>query len=189
MKSIIEILIARIAFWLGYGCRSITTNRNQFARGIQKINMLLAEAPHDILETPGSINPQPGLTPTMLNWSVYMTIEHTDQVHVEILHLIELLERGKQPSLGDISRFDTIGPAGSDVLKDFYKHARQIETLPDRISLTSRNRVHHRIFGSLNSRGLYAALAMHLWLHVSQIKAILENTLKSTQGNSDLQDK
>jgi hypothetical protein len=174
MKSIIEILIARIAFWLGYGCRSITTNRNQFSRGIQKINMLLAEVSHDILETPGSIKPQPGLTPTMLNWSVYMTIEHTDQVHVEILHLIELLERGERPSLGDISRFDTVGPAGPDVLKDFYKHARQIETLPDRISLTSRNRVHHRIFGSLNSRGLYAALAMHLWLHVSQIKAILE---------------
>ena len=109
----------------------------------------------------------------MLNWSVYMTIEHPDQVHVEILHLIELLERGERPSLGDISRFDTIGPAGPDVLKDFCKHARQIEALPDRISLTSRNRVHHRIFGSLNSRGLYAALTMHLWLYVTQIEAIL----------------
>lgn len=173
MKSIIEILIARIAFWLGYGCRSITTNRNQFARGIQKINMLLAEAPHDILETPESIKPQPGLTPTMLNWSVYMTIEHTDRVHVEILHLIESLERGEYPTLGDISRFDTVGPAGPDIMEHFFEHAKQIEALPHRLPLTSRNRVHHRIFGSLKSRGLYAAVAMHLWIHVTQIEAIL----------------
>ena len=183
MKNTIEILIARIAFWLGYSCRSITTNRNQFVRGIKKINTLLAEAPCEILETQGSIKPQPGITPTMLSWSVYMTIEHTDQVHVEILHLIESLERGEYPTLGDISRFDTVGPTGPDIIEHFFEHAKQIEALPHRLPLTIHNKVHHRIFGSLNSRGLYAALAMHLWIHITQIEAILNQHAQEFSRN------
>ena len=50
------------------------------------------------------------------------------------------------------------------------QHAKEVEDLPNRLALTAPAKVHHPIFGSLTSRGFYALLAMHLWIHVPQIE-------------------
>jgi hypothetical protein len=169
----VGILIARIIYWLNFGCRSISHNRQTFSQGVAKLKILLATASSEACEARHPIKSRPGLTPAMLDWSVYMTLKHTDQVHVEILELIELLEQDVQPELGDISRFDTIGLVGPEVVQHFFEHAKQVENLPDHLSLTGINKVRHPIFGSLTSRGYYAVLAMHIWRHIRQIEACL----------------
>ena len=168
------ILAARIAYWIGYGSRSIASNRKSFTAGIARIKALLEGIPDDALKARSEVAPRIGLTPMMLNWSVFMTIEHTDQVHVQILELITALERGESRELGDISRFDDIPSVGREVVSRFYEHAKEVEDLPSQLALTGRTRVRHPIFGSLTSRGLYALLAMHLWIHIPQIEDELE---------------
>ena len=164
------IFVARIAYWIGYGSRSIASNRRSFARGVARIKELLEGVPNDVLKARSRVAPRTGLTPRMLDWSVFMTIEHTDEVHVQILQLITALERGESTELGDISRFDDISSVSKEVVTRFYEHAKEVEDLPNRLALTAPAKVHHPIFGSLTSRGFYALLAMHLWIHVPQIE-------------------
>lgn len=164
------IFVARIAYWIGYGSRSIASNRRSFARGVARIKGLLEGVPNDVLEARGQVAPRTGLTPIMLDWSVFMTIEHTDQVHVQILKLITALERGESPELGDISRFDDISSVSKEVVTRFFEHAKKVEALPNQLTLTAPTKVYHPIFGPLTSRGFYALLAMHLWIHIPQIE-------------------
>ena len=78
------VFVARIAYWIGYGSRSIASNRRSFTRGVARIKELLEGVPDDVLEARSRVAPRTGLTQMMLDWSVFMTIEHTDLVHVQL---------------------------------------------------------------------------------------------------------
>ena len=52
--------------------------------------------------------------------------------------------------------------------------AARVAGLPQAYAFTGRGTLLHPIFGRLNSRGVYALLAFHLRLHVTQIRRSIE---------------
>ena len=56
------VFVARIAYWIGYGSRSIASNRRSFTRGVARIKELLEGVPDDVLEARSRVAPRTGLT-------------------------------------------------------------------------------------------------------------------------------
>ena len=51
------VFVARIAYWIGYGSRSIASNRRSFTRGVARIKELLEGVPDDVLEARSRVAP------------------------------------------------------------------------------------------------------------------------------------
>ena len=50
--------VARIAYWIGYGSRSIASNRRSFAKGVARVKELLEGVPNDVLEARSRVAPR-----------------------------------------------------------------------------------------------------------------------------------
>ena len=165
-----ENTLARLLLWGGYRVRSLKTNQQQFHSASNAIEDLIATASDVTLRGRRPIPPLPGITPVMRSWSAYMTIDHINGVHESMLERIPELEAGRQPDIGDISRFDHPDECGPEVMSRFRDLATLIADLPKAYAFTGRGSFVHPIFGRLNSRGAFALLAFHLQLHVPQIR-------------------
>ena len=167
-------LPARVLLGVGYRSRSLATNGRQFSAAVTAIEDLVAATPERILRGRSPVPPMPGITPVMRGWSAYMTIDHVNGVHQALLDLIPQLEAGREPVIGDISRFDYPDDCGPEVMPRFRDLAARVVDLPQAYPLTDRGTFLHPIFGPLNSRGAYALLAFHLRVHVPQIRRSIE---------------
>jgi len=167
-------LPARVLLGVGYRSRSLATNGRQFSTAVTAIEQLVAATPERILRGRSPVPPMPGITPVMRGWSAYMTIDHVNGVHQALLDLIPELEAGREPVIGDISRFDYPDDCGPEVMPRFRDLAVRIVGLPQAYPLTGLGTFRHPIFGPLNSRGAYALLAFHLRLHVPQIRRSID---------------
>ena len=165
-----ENTLARLLLWGGYRVRSLKTNQQQFHSASNAIEDFIATASDVTLRGRRPIPPLPGITPVMRSWSAYMTIDHINGVHESMLERIPELEAGRQPDIGDISRFDHPDECGLEVMARFRDLATRIADLPKAYAFTGRGSFVHPIFGRLNSRGAFALLAFHLQLHVPQIR-------------------
>ena len=165
-----ENFIARLIFKLLYKSKSIAVNTRQFASYVEMIRQEVDRHEQKTLVGREKIPAMPGIIEVMRDWSPYMTVHHLNLVHREIIQMIHELEAGKNVEIGDLSRFDHFDEQGEDVMSEFYDLADQIIQLPETVSFTSKATVEHPYFGTLTSRGYYALLAMHLKLHLEQIK-------------------
>ncbi len=165
-----ENMTARFLLWAGYGSRSIQTNQRQFRAASDAIEDLIGTGSEAALVGRRPISASPGITPVMRSWSAYMTVDHVNGVHEAMLALIPQLEAGRNPDIGDISRFDHPADCGPEVMPRFRDLASRVIDLPQAYALTGRGSFVHPIFGRLNSRGAFALLAFHLHLHVPQIR-------------------
>jgi hypothetical protein len=170
----LENLMARMLLRAGYRSRSLTTNRRQFWAAATAIEELVATPPEPILRGRHPIAPLPGVTAVMQGWSAYMTIDHINGVHEAMLELIPQLEAGRQPDIGDISRFDHPGECGPEVMPRFRDLVKRVVGLPQSYAFDGSGTFLHPIFGRLNSRGAYALLAFHLRLHVPHVRRSIE---------------
>lgn len=169
-NPMLENAVARLLLWGGYRSRSLKTNQWQFRSASNAIEESIATATDATLRGRRPIPALPGITPVMRSWSAYMTIDHINGVHEAMLERIPELEAGRQPDIGDISRFDHPGECGPEVMPRFRDLAARIADLPKAYAFTGRGSFVHPIFGRLNSRGAFALLAFHLQLHVPQIR-------------------
>ena len=169
-----EIMMARMLLQVGYRSRSLASNKRQFQEAATAIEQLVATTPESILRGRRPVGPLPGVTPVMRGWSAFMTIDHINEVHEAMLELIPHLEAGRDPDVGDISRFDHPGECGPEVMPRFRALAGRVAGLPQSHAFTGRGRFRHPVFGRLNSRGAYAVLALHLWLHVPHVRRSIE---------------
>lgn len=163
-------MTARLLLWAGYGNRSIQTNQHQFRVAWDATEDLIGTASEAALWGRRPIPALPGITPAMQSWSAYMTVDHVNGVHEAMLELIPQLEAGRNPDIGDISRFDHPADCGPEVMPRFRDLASRVVDLPQTYALTGHSSFVHPIFGSLNSQGAFALLAFHLRLHVPQIR-------------------
>lgn len=166
----LENTLARLLLWGGYRSRSLETNQRRFCSAANAIEASIATTSDATLRGRLPIPPLPGITPVMRSWSAYMTIDHINGVHEAMLERIPALEAGRQPDIGDISRFDHPDECGPEVMPRFRDLAARIADLPKLYPFTGRGSFVHPIFGRLNSRGAFALLAFHLHLHVPQIR-------------------
>lgn len=158
----------------GYRSRSLSTNARQFSEAVAAIESLVAATPEPILRGRLPVPPMPGISPVMQDWSAFMTIQHVNAANEALLALIPELEAGRQPDIGDISRFDYPADCGPEVMPRFRELAARIVGLPQIYPLTGRGTFLHPFFGRLNSRAAYALLPFHLRLHVPQIRRSIE---------------
>jgi len=170
----IETMLARMLLQVGYRSRSLATNTRQFQAAATAIENLVATAPESVLRGRRPTGPLPGVTPVMQGWSAFMTIDHVNAVHEAMLDLIPHLESGREPNVGDISRFDHPAECGAEVMPRFRELAARVAGLPQSHAFTGRGRFRHPVFGRLNSRGAYAVLAFHLRLHVPHVRRSIE---------------
>jgi len=165
-----ENFIARLIFRLLYKSKSVAVNTRQLAGYVEMIRQEVDQHEQKTLVGRKKIPAMPGVIEVMRDWSPYMTIHHVNLVHREIIQMIYDLEAGTPVEIGDLSRFDHFDEQGEDVMPEFYDLANQIIQLPKKVTFTSKASVEHPYFGTLTSKGYYALLAMHLKLHVEQIK-------------------
>ena len=170
----LDTLIARLLLWAGYRSRSLATNVRQFKAAVAAIEELVAATPELVLRGRRPVPAMPGVTPIMRGWSVYMTIDHCNDVHESLLVVLPQLGAGREVDIGDIGRFDHPAECGPEVMPRFRDLAARIGDLPQTLSLTGGGTFVHPIFGQLDSRGGYALVAMHLQLHVPQIRQSIE---------------
>jgi len=170
----LENMMARMLLRAGYRSRSLTTNVRQFRAAAKEIEELVATTPEPALRGRRPVAPLPGVTSVMRGWSAFMTIDHVNGVHEAMLELIPQLEAGRQPDIGDISRFDHPGECGPEVMPRFRDLAARVAGLPQSYAFNGHGTFLHPIFGRLNSRGAYALLAFHLRLHVPHVRHSVE---------------
>jgi hypothetical protein len=170
----IERFAARMLLRGGYRSRSLTTNQRQFSESVAAIEEMVAKTAEPILRGRLPVPPMPGISPVMQDWSAFMTIAHVNAANEALLALIPELEAGRQPDIGDISRFDYPDDCGPEVMPRFRELAARIVGLPQTYPLTGRGTFLHPFFGRLNSRAAYALLPFHLRLHVPQIRRSIE---------------
>lgn len=170
----IDSVFARLLLRIRYRSRSLATNVQQFNAAAASIENLVASTAETVLRGRRPVPPLPGVTPIMQGWSAFMTIDHVNGVHAAMLELIGELEAGRDTDVGDISRFDHPAECGPEVMPRFRDLTAQIADLPQAYSFTGGGRFLHPIFGRLDSRGAYALLALHLQLHVPQIRRSIE---------------
>ncbi len=170
----LEHMMARMLLWTGYSSRRLATNERQFRAAATAIEGLMAATPETVLRGRRPVAPLPGVTAVMRGWSAFMTIDHVNGVHEAMLDLIPQLEAGRQPDIGDISRFDHPGECGPEVMPRFRDLAARVVGLPQSYAFNGRGTFLHPIFGRLSSRGAYALLAFHLRLHVPHVRRSIE---------------
>ena len=102
----LDTLIARLLLWAGYRSRSLATNVRQFKAAVAAIEELVAATPELVLRGRRPVPAMPGVTPIMRGWSVYMTIDHCNDVHESLLVVLPQLGAGREVDIGDIGRFD-----------------------------------------------------------------------------------
>ena len=170
----LDTLIARLLLWAGYRSRSLATNVRQFNSAVAAIEELVAATPELVLRGRRPVPAMPGVTPIMRGWRVYKTIDHCNDVHESLLVVLPQLGAGREVDIGDIGRFDHPAECGPEVMPRFRDLAARIGDLPQTLSFTGGGTFVHPIFGQLDSRGGYALVAMHLQLHVPQIRQSIE---------------
>lgn len=171
--------LARLLLWARYRSRSLATNVRQFESAVAAIEELVAVTPDPVLRGRRPVPALPGVTPIMRGWSAFMTINHCNDVHESLLGLLPQLDAGRDIDIGDIGRFDHPAECGPEVMPRFRDLAARIAGLPQTLSFTGGGTFVHPIFGRLDSRGGYALVAMHLQLHVPQIRQSIELNGKS----------
>lgn len=175
----VEELVARQLLRFGYRVRSLAFNERQFSSAVAAIEEMVSVTSEPVLRGRRPVPPMPGITPVMRDWSVFMTIEHLNEVHAVLAEIIPALEAGHEPQLGDIGRFDHPADCGPEVMPRFRELAGRVAGLPRAHPLTGRGTFLHPIFGRLDSRGAYALAAFHLRLHVPQIRRSIEVNSRS----------
>ena len=170
----LDNFFGRLLLWACYRSRSLVTNVRQFKAASAAIEELVAATPEAVLRGRRPVPALPGVTPIMRGWSAFMTIEHCSDVHEALLELIAELEAGREIDIGDIGRFDHPAECGPEVMPRFRDLAAQIAGLPQAHPFTGSGTFMHPIFGRLDSRGAYAVVALHLQLHVPQIRRSIE---------------
>lgn len=161
---------ARLLLWARYRSRSLATNVRQFNSAVAEIEELVAATPEPVLRGRRPVSALPGITPIMRGWSAYMTIDHCNDVHESLLGVLPQLDAGREVEIGDIGRFDHPAECGPEAMPRLRDLAARIAGLPQTLSFSGHGTFVHPIFGRLNSRGGYALVAMHLQLHVPQIR-------------------
>ena len=170
----LDTLFARLLLWAGYSSRSLATNVRQFNSAVAAIEELIAATPEPVLRGRRPVPALPGVAPIMRGWSAFMTIHHCNDVHESMLGLIPQLDAGRDTDIGYIGRFDHPAECGPEVMPRFRDLAAQIAGLPQSLSFKGGGTVVHPIFGRLDSRGGFALAALHLQLHVSQIRRSIQ---------------
>jgi hypothetical protein len=170
----IDNVLARLLLRIRYRSRSLATNVQQFNAAAAAIENLIASQVETVLRGRRPVPSLPGVTPIMRSWSAFMTVDHINGVHEAMLELIGQLEAGRDPDVGDISRFDHPGECGPEVMQRFRDLAARIAILPQAYPFTGDGTFVHPIFGRLDSRGTYALMAFHLQLHVPHIRRSIE---------------
>ena len=170
----LDTLLARLLLWARYRSRSLATNVRQFNSAAAAIEELVAATPEPVLRGRRPVPALPGVTPIMRDWSAFMTIDHCNDVHEVLLEMILQLDAGRDVVIGDIGRFDHPAECGPEVMPRFRDLAAKIAGLPQSLSFKRGGTVVHPIFGRLDSRGGYALAALHLQLHVSQIRRSIQ---------------
>lgn len=115
-----------------------------------------------------------GLEDSSRNWSIYMTLEHLQIVNDAISSICLLLSNGETPLR--VVRTADVKPSpetGSEVLSVFENSCAEfVESVSSIGNLQSATRFDHPWFGPLNAARWLVLAAVHMRIHLAQIRRI-----------------